>query len=356
MTKPKKPAEPKPLLLGFCNAGMPEESHRRCRGSWNGRLCACAAVFDGRACHAPAPTSLEEAATVNEVHTEPTPQAVTIAEPGVLTISADDYHAHPALSSTGARKLLPPSCPAVFKYERDHGQPHRDTFDLGHAAHTLALGVGADIVALPFEDRRTGAFKAARDEAYADGKVPLLQRDYDAVQAMAAALREHPVVTRLLDPEAGAPEQSLFWVDADTDVACRARLDWLPHPQASGRVIAWDYKTAVSAAPDKFERAIDDHGYHQQADWYLDGMRALGLAGDDAVFLFVVQEKTPPYVVTIAQLDVMALKIAHARNQRAREIYRQCLDTDHWPPYAEETVLAALPIYAENRDIQEYAL
>jgi hypothetical protein len=47
-----------------------------------------------------------------------------ITEPGVYDIAEDHYHADPvpggSLSNSGAKKLLPPSCPAKFAYEREH--------------------------------------------------------------------------------------------------------------------------------------------------------------------------------------------------------------------------------------------
>ena len=55
-----------------------------------------------------------------------------------------DYHAHPALSSTGARRLLRPGCPALFDWERQHPRPATEAMKLGRAAHREVLGVGSD--------------------------------------------------------------------------------------------------------------------------------------------------------------------------------------------------------------------
>ena len=45
-----------------------------------------------------------------------------------------EYHRHPALSSTGARRLLRPSCPALFDWERKHPRPPTKAMRLGRAA------------------------------------------------------------------------------------------------------------------------------------------------------------------------------------------------------------------------------
>lgn len=269
--------------------------------------------------------------------------------PGVYAMSNDDYHADPvpggSLSSSGARKLLPPSCPAMFRHEQLNGQAHKATFDFGHAAHQMVLGNGPDIAVIDAGDWRTKAAKEARDEAYAAGQVPLLPGDYEQVTAMADALRQHPIASALLDPTKGTAEQSLFWYDPVFGVWRRARLDWLPH-KTGGRMIVADYKTTISAEPAAIKKAVFNYGYHQQADWYLDGVQELGLA-DNPAFLFVFQEKTAPYLVTVTELDAESLMWGRTLNHKAIDLYRRCVDTGQWPGYADrEVILADLPGWA----------
>jgi hypothetical protein len=278
------------------------------------------------------------------------PITATITEPGAYDIDIDEYHADPvvggSLSSSGARRLLPPSCPAKYRYERDHGREPKRVWDLGHAAHKLVLGAGPHLEVIDADSYRTKAAQDQRDEAHAEGAVPLLAHEWDQVQAMAAALRAHPV-SALFDPARGGwPEQSLVWRDGPTEVMCRARFDWLP-AQGPGRMLVPDYKTCVSADLDALSKAVAQHGYHQQAAWYLDGAQALGLAGPDAAFVFVCQEKTPPYLVTPIELDSTALRIAAIKNRQALQIYAECTATDHWPSYHEGVAYLSLPRWAE---------
>lgn len=264
---------------------------------------------------------------------------------GVHEMTSDDYHAHPALSSSGARRLLAPSCPALFKWERDHGQKHKRVFDFGHAAHRLVLGDGPDITVVDAADWRTNAAKAARDAAYADGCVPLLPHEYQTVQLMAAELRQHPSVpTR----KPGKPEQSLITQDEATGVWLRARVDWLPDP-SSDRMVLVDYKTALSAEPSAFARSVAKYGYYQQAAWYIDIVRALGIHEDPA-FLFVAQEKTPPYLVSVYELDEYALRIGRKRNREAIEIFADCTARDSWPAYTNEIGTLSLPAWLDEEE------
>lgn len=288
--------------------------------------------------------------------TEPPTQA-GITEPGVYQMDADTYHADPvaggSLSSSGARRLLPPSCPAKFRYEQENGTPPKREFDLGHAAHRLVLGAGPEFEVIDAADYRSKAARQQRDEARQAGRVPLLKAEHEQVKAMAEALRQHPVASALFTPGRGNPEQTLVWRDGPTGVMRRARFDWLPPER--GRLIIPDYKTCHSADPEALRKAVHQHGYHQQADWYRAGAQALGLAGDDCAFVFVCQEKTPPYLVTIVELDATAMRIGAIRNRRAIDIYAHCRATGIWPAYVDGIALLSLPPWAEQEEGEHLA-
>lgn len=273
---------------------------------------------------------------------------VMITEPGVYNLPAAVYHADPvpggSLSQSGAKKLLPPSCPALYRYWADHPEEHKRVFDFGHAAHRMVLGIGPELAVVDADDWRTKAAREQRDEAYAAGQVPLLIAEHEVVQAMAAALRTHPIASALF--RNGRPEVSLFWLDGD--VMRRAMLDWLPDP-TGGRLVVPDYKTCVSAEPGKLSKTIADYGYAQQHGWYLDGVRAHGLADETAAFVFVFQEKTPPYLITVAQVDAAALRIGQHLNRRAIDLYAECVANDRWPGYTDDVEVVSLPPYIERQ-------
>lgn len=297
------------------------------------------------------PTPIDLPAQQLEAYSSP----IEITAPGVYDMTAETYHRDPvpggSLSSSGARRLLPPSCPAKFKWERDHPQPHKTEFDVGHAVHKLVLGDGPEIVVVDAGDWKTAKARDERDEAYALGHVPLLERQYLEVLTMVRSLRSHPVASALFAHERGRPEQSLFWVDGPTGVWRRARLDWLPDPD-TGRMIAGDLKTGREASPEGIEKAVRQHAYHQQAAWYLDGIAALNLAPDPA-FVFVFVEKEPPYLVTVAEVDAMALRIARDLNRQALETFRECTETGHWPGYSDQVIPVRLPAWVENAYLRE---
>lgn len=253
-----------------------------------------------------------------------------------------EYHAHPALSSSGARKLLPPSCPAIFDHERHNPPEPKAVFDLGSAAHKLVLGAGQPIRVIDAPDWRTKAAQAERAAAREADEIPLLTHEHEQVKAMAAALGLHPVARQLF--REGTAELSLFWRDDRSGVECRARFDWLTE-NAIGDAVVVDYKTCASADPRHIARSVASFGYHVQQAWYMDAARATGVA-DDPGFLFVCQEKSPPYVVTVASLDREAVEHGAHLARRARSIFAECEATGEWPIYSDDVVRVSVPSWA----------
>lgn len=270
-----------------------------------------------------------------------------ISVPGVYDIPADEYHRDPvkggSLSSTGARTLL--DCPARFRWQQQHPRVPTKVFDIGHAAHKEALGVGPEIVDMGDADWNTKVIKAKVAEVRAAGAVPLKTAEYQQVHDMADQLRVHPLAGPLLS--GGVAEQTLVWFDEDTWVWCRAMLDY-----RRGRTVV-DYKTSDDASPAGFRRSIAKYGYPVQRALYLAGMRALQLAPDPA-FLFIAQEKEPPYLVGVYDLDDEAVYAGEVAVRRALERYRDCVASGIWPGYSLDIELISLPPYAV-RQLEEGA-
>lgn len=262
-------------------------------------------------------------------------------------LSAEQYHRDivpgGSLSSSGARKLMAPSCPAKFRYAQDNPQPPKKIFDIGHAAHKLVLGNGPELVVVKRPRWDTDEVKAEIRAIRARGAIPLKPAELAQVEAMAAVLREHPEAGPLLDPGAGVAEESLYWTDPGTGIIRRARLDYR---RWDGR--AADYKTCTKADLESLSKDVAEYGYQQQEDWYTDGLEALDLGDKDTEFSFVFQEKSPPYVVTVIRLDTEAKRIGRLLNQTAIHLYAKCMDDGHWPGHSEITELISLPTYIER--------
>lgn len=261
-------------------------------------------------------------------------------ELGVTPIPSDDglhpnitdinYHADlESLSSSGAKSLL--DCPAKFDYGRRNPSKPKQEYDFGHVTHKLVLGEGADIVIVPFEEWRTNEAKAMRDQAYAEHKIPIKPSQYAIAQQMAAAVLEHPLAAKLLQAP-GYSELSGYWHDPLTGVRLRYRPDRLA--ELPGRIVCVDYKSTKDANPVQFAKASIDYGYIQSDPWYRAGLEANGIT-DDPAFIFIAQEKTAPYLVSVLQHDPDDVMRGAELNRAAIDLYAHCRDTNHWPGYGD---------------------
>lgn len=285
-----------------------------------------------------------------------------ITEPGVYELSDAEYHGDPvpggSLSASGAKVLL--RAPALFHYQREHGRPPKREFDLGHAAHLLTLGAGPDLEVVDAQDWRPKAAKEQRDKAREAGRVPILVHEHEQVQEMVAALRRHPIAAELFNPATMRPEVSVFWRDAwHPAVMRRARLDAISRPDIDGGQMVVDYKTTTDASPDAISRAMWNYGYALQAAWYLEAASAAlpdRLISCDR-FLFVFQEKAPPYLVTVIEPSPEAIRIGEKRVREAVDLYASCLESGSWPGYVPDTEipLIGLPPWVERQyDANQY--
>jgi hypothetical protein len=285
-------------------------------------------------------------------------------EDGIYTGITDiAYHSdRGSLSSSGARALLAPSCPAMFRHAQRETRKPKRYYDIGHLAHRLVLGEGSEIAVLDpavhglkkdgaeaDNPRATATWKQADAEARARGEVPVHIDDYRTAEAMAAKVREHPVAAALFEAD-GQAELSGYWHDSESGVRLRVRPDWLC--ELGGRVFAVDYKTSTSAHPGHFAKSAAEWGYHVQQAWYVDGLAAHGI---DADFLFVCQSKTPPFLVSVMRIDPAAVDLGRRRNRQAINLYAQCSADDHWPGYGDTIHTVSLPSYITYQQEQEIA-
>lgn len=274
-------------------------------------------------------------------------------DPGLhRDIPAEVYHRDPvpggSMSSSVARVMLPPSCPALARWQQVNPET-KDAFDLGTVTHRLILGAGPDVVEIPYNDRRTKAAKEAITEAREAGAVPLLTKDLLQVRRMAEAVWAHPIAGRLLDPDRGGePETVIVWQDPDVGIMRRAMLDKL-RINGPGRPRVVDLKTTTSVSPRAISKTIDERNYHQQDPWYVDAVESLGV--DDPAFLFVFVQKLPPHLVTVVQLPDEAVAQGRSDNRAAIDQWAECVEADDWPAFTDDIAYIGLPPWSRrNRE------
>lgn len=254
-------------------------------------------------------------------------------KPGIYPgITNADYHADPALGSTSL-KTLATRTPAHYQHDLRHPKSS-DAFDLGTAAHSLILeGDESGVEVWDFPAWTTKVAKESREESRAAGKIPMLTKDWQQVQAMRDAVMAQAIAHAAFTGHKA--EQSVFWDEDGLTLKCRPDA-WQP-----GALI--DLKTTRDANPNEFGKIAHEYGYHQSAAHYIDGVKAA--TGEELPFHFVLVEKTAPYLVSVVELDVEAVNIGRALNKRAKRIYRECAETNTWPGYPT-TEPVTLPLWA----------
>lgn len=247
-----------------------------------------------------------------------------------------EYHAHPALSSTGARLLL--DSPARFHYAQTHPQPHKDAFDLGTAVHTKVLGVGERAIGYPAEHLTPSGAVSTKAETKlwlekqrAAGKIVLEASKLAQTDAMAEAVLAHPTARALFE-QSGKAEQSVFATDPTTGVEMRARFDYLPDFTVDNPWCVDLKTTGKSASPSEFLKTVANFGYHIQQEHYLE---AYGLATGEfnPRMKFVVVETAAPHLVAVHELSDQFAEIGASAARRARTIFAECSASGVWPGY-----------------------
>ena len=256
---------------------------------------------------------------------------------------AHKQYRYAEMSSTHAKALL--KSPAKYHYARVNGisQEPKASFDVGTAAHTAILGVGAKTVVYPKEhwtpsgNVSTGAKTVAWAKEQRDaGFVPVSEEQERDVTGMKEAVLAHPIARHLLE-RAGHSEVSIF--DEYLGVKRRGRFDYLP----DGGDVAVDLKTAADASPNEFKYAAAKYGYHIQRGHYLHIMHQLGR---DLDMRFIVVEKNAPYLVAVHCLDDQFAEMGEAEALEAVDTYRRCMDSGVWPGYEEKLHILPPPMGA----------
>lgn len=273
---------------------------------------------------------------------------------GILDMPADQYHAdqvadRPSLSSSIANLLCTATPLHAWthhpKLNPDFVRTEEQKFDVGTAAHAVLLEGVNSVQVVDAADWRTKASQEARDQARAEGKVPLLAKQVKDLDAMVVAaldqLSNHGAQPELFAE--GKAEQSLVW-EEDGGVVCRARLDWLRDDHAT----IDDLKTTSrSANPEAYSRNLFGVGGDVQAAFYIRGVERL--TGQMPDFRWVVVETSPPYALSVIAPGPDILTIGRKKVEFALDVWRRCLATDTWPGYPTDVCYAELPSFEEAR-------
>ena len=166
--------------------------------------------------------------------------------------------------------------------------------------------------------------------------------EFAITQQQLAALGAEPELARLLS--IGYSECSVFWVDKDTGIYCKARPDHV-HPLDSRTVELLDLKTTADESPEGFGRQAARMGYHRQASHYRAGFEAAtGLKVRE--FVIGAVTNAPPVLAVPYVLPADLAEQANDERRELLELYAKCKREETWPAYGTGRQLLRLPAYA----------
>lgn len=242
----------------------------------------------------------------------------------------------PSLSSTIAKKLVHETplhaWSAHPRLNPFHEAEEKDAFDIGSVAHTRLLGKGTEIAVIDADSYRTKAAQAEKAEARQAGRTPILREQSERVDVMVDVARLQLSAIGVGDVFAAAIGREVTFIAEVDGALCRCRVDALcVEDRPTGPVlIAYDYKTTAKIpTPKQLPRTLADLGYDIQDAHYTAVVTAA--TGLPCEMRFVVQEKSPPHLLSVPRLSTPWRELGADMAARAREVWRACLESGVWP-------------------------
>jgi len=256
----------------------------------------------------------------------------------------------PTLNSSLANLLLARS---EFHAWFDHPRLNPDRrerevsnlMNIGSAAHAIFLeNAGDRIASIPYDDWRSARSREMREEAEAEGKIPLLSRDVAAAFAMA----NQAAITLATSPDlAGLGEtcsERTYWWEESRDeptAYMRCRPDMV---SADGAIIISYKTTAQNPHPDAYFKTLLNAGYELQAAFEIVGVETIeGTRG--AKYVWLVQENEPPFACSLIGMSPMLRHLALSRFDQAVTRWADALATDRWPAYPNRIAYPEVPAW-----------
>lgn len=228
---------------------------------------------------------------------------------------------------------------------------------MGSAVDTLVFEpelFKKEFIIMPELNLRTKDGRSERDRLIAKcvktNQMLIKNSDHFIALQTAKAVRMNPVMARIL--QRGKTQQTFIWDDPVTELKCKCRTDWYDEEDAT----IYDLKTAADASPEKFSKAIADFGYHIQAAFYSDGVRACNKPVER--FVFCVQEKAAAGETPNSEL--MAFYELSADDMQAGiDSYTSglaainfCMMTGEWTGYTNQILPISRPVWARKSDVE----
>jgi len=185
-------------------------------------------------------------------------------------------------------------------------------------------------------DYRSPVCQEWKARASSSGRVVITYEDKHNADRICESVKSYKTACELLD---GVSQVSMFWVDAETGVPCKGRLDIL----RPGTAIT-DLKTSSRDVDLKsFQKDMYNFKYHVQAFAYTEGYEIL--TGEKVGFDFVAVETAEPFGVGCYSIREDSLLLGEMEWRKALRRYAEYLEKG-FDGYPDVLQLIDVPAWA----------
>ena len=246
-----------------------------------------------------------------------------------------DYSALPGIRRSDLWKMN--RSPLHFRHFMIEPEEQTPALVFGSAAHAAVLegwdSFDKDFAVSPNVDRRTKEGKQKYFEFVESigSRTLISTEEFTKISFMNYAFWNDSRVKELLSNpyETEVPFQ---WIDGKTGEPCKCKADIVT--TVDGMPVVIDYKTTMAADLKSFRSSARKFGYDFQAGFYTEGIDLSTL--EKHGFIFIVQEKEPPYAVGIYQCSESFLIQGKRKFHDLLTQYHECRMRDEWPGYPVE--------------------
>ena len=240
-------------------------------------------------------------------------------------MSNEDYHGdRSAVSSTQLKRML--ISPAHFLSKLSEPEDSSEALLFGSVLHGRLLEPDT------FESRFFAMQKVNR--ATKAGKQIYAERLVEAAGRIVYPVAWKEPIERIIDNamahrrarellSKGEAEVALVWLDEETGIKCKVKLDWW-NP---GTLV--DVKSAEDVTNDGFRKACGRLGYALSAAMY--GEAVFQITGDEPDWAFLACEKGRPNTVAVYRATQRMLERGRSDFRRALRRLAECRARGHFP-------------------------
>jgi hypothetical protein len=262
--------------------------------------------------------------------------------------SEREYNAIPAVRWSRLKAMR--TSALAYRWQEEHPDDDETVaLRIGRAVHSMLLEPAkylVDFAIWPKERRGKEWLAFAAANAHRD---IITGKEAEIAEHCVEAIRGHGPAMSILTSGGARFEHTLTWVDAKTQLPCKARVDIV-----NGRLS--DLKTSRHIVPRRFAYQVHQLGYHGQLAFYAMGLEANGFEMEKPPALVAVQN-SPPFDVVVFRASTETMDRGHVLARTLLDRLADCRESGEWPGIApDEEVELHLPSFPDLDDEEEQAV